>query len=587
MRVRLSTEWEINVSEAARFAQLFRGFTQRFGRYDLAGRKSEKGKEEGRAQTVDQEITDKDYADHVAGKVGIGIIPLKTDNTVNFAAIDIDVYKQEDQAKRNLQHSDIALALFETPLIVTRSKSGGIHVWLFSTEGVSARLATDYLQSQAALLGVAGTEVFPKQTERQSDEDVGNWINLPYFGDTRKAVIPKKVGTVYEFVDATLDQFLMIAERAAASVTDEWLLENTKLPPSQRNGGEVKADQLWFDGPPCLQSLIVGHPERVAQIERKFKQGLITEDQYKKQLDFTKPQLMEGARDNTFLNVGHYLRRRMLVQDTDGSLDRDQIKQLERDLADAHSRWSATTRNKGIAEAIPRLANQAGKGKWGYACRSEPLKSFCNRRLCLQRKFGIGTTQNDETAITGFTIVESEDRQYYMNVYDVRIHIPDAETLNSQALFAKQVLNQTDRMWRPMQEPKYREMIDALLLKADRIQPPPDSDRVSMLLNALDEFVHSRKIDKGKNDSGIHSGRVLLTEDGFEALFKFDHFMTYLRSRGYSWSPQIVGKMLVDDFKVQARPNTTIANKQIRPYAVNLVALAKLIEEGVSKRGAD
>lgn len=579
------------MSEAARFAQLFRGFTARFGRYDITGGSTPEQKVAGRARTVDQEVTEKEYADHVAGTVGIGIIPLKTDNTVNFAAIDIDVYKQEDQAKRNLTHADVALALFSTPLIVTKSKSGGIHVWLFSKEGVSARLATDYLQYQAAILGVAGTEVFPKQTERQSDEDVGNWINLPYFGDTRKAVIPKKIGTVYEYLEVGLADFLTIAEAASAAVTDEWLMENTN-PGELMQRGSTEQTPMFKDGPPCLQSLCAGFPERRETIKKKYERGEITEDQFNKQTAYTFPQLREGARDNTFFNVALYLRRRMSEQDPDASVDESDLRS---ELREAHTIWGQRvhgdawdSKRHGLPDGdLQRIAKQASKGKWGYSCTKEPLKGFCNRRLCLQRKFGIGTTQNDETAITGFTIVESEDRQYYMNVYDIRIHVPDAETLNSQALFAKQVLNQTDRMWRPMQEQKYREMIDALLLKADRIQPPPDSDRTSMLLNALDEFVRSKKIDKGKNDLGIHNGRVIWTEDGFEALFKLDHFMTYLRSRGYSWSPQIVTKMLIDDFKVEARPNTHIANKQIRPYAVNIARLNKLLEEGVSKRGTD
>lgn len=569
-----------------RFARLFRGYTARYGRYDLAGKKSEKGKEEGQARTVDQEITEADYTDHVLGNVGIGVIPLREDNLVNFAAIDVDVYNDEEKKKRKLTHEDVALALMETPLIVTQSKSMGVHVWMFSKEGVSARLASDYLNAQAAKLGCAGTEVFPKQTERVSDEDIGNWINLPYFGGTRVAVVPSKQGSVTEYIQPTLEQFLDIAEGAAEKVTDDFLIENTKLEPSQREGGE--STKQWFDGPPCLQALIAGHPEKRAAINKKFERGEITEDQRDKQLAFTYPQLSEGARDNTFFNVGIYLRRRMNEHDTDAALDKEAQAQLRKDLEDAHNTWGQRLfgddwsdpdfkKRNGIESDLPRIAKQAGKGKWGYKCTQEPLKGFCNRRLCLKRKFGVGTAINDQArTITGFTIVNTADKQYYMNVGDTRIHIPDVESLMNQAAFGKIILNETDRMWIPMQDVKYKEMMDGLLQNADVIEGPPDSDRVAVLFNALHEFVHEKRIDAGQSDAAIFSGRVLWTEDGLEAWFKFDQFTEFLRNKGVQLGNNKITDMLINQFGVRARGNTHVGGRQIRPYVVNLKHLEQL-----------
>jgi hypothetical protein len=565
------------MDSAERFARLFRGFTARFGRYDISDAFNSGEKVSGRARTVDEKISLKNYRDHLAGQTGIGVIPLREDNRVNFAAIDIDVYKQEEKKNRNLTHEDVALALSDTPLIVTRSKSGGIHIWLFSRESVCARLATDYLQAQAYILGVSGTEVFPKQTERAASSDVGNWINLPYFGETRKAIIPNKVNGVYEFIEADLEQFLDIAEMASEVVTDDWLIENTRIPSSQRNSTETT--KMWFDGPPCLQSLVVGHPERVEVIERKFKRGEITEDQYKKQLAFTKPQLTAGARDHVFLNVAHYLRRRMNEHNQDAALSEEEVAKLEKELIKVHTQWTVVSGDPDKERDLTRLARQAGKGKWGYSCTKEPLKSFCNRKLCMRRKFGVGTVQNDETAITGFTIVMSSERQYFLTVNDKRVHIPDARTLYNQNMFAQEILNQTDRMWRTMQDAKYRDMIDALLADADKIDPPPDSDTFSIGLNALNDFVHDRKIAKGQNDAALHQGRVIWSEDETTAIFRLDQFIAYLRSRGVTWTPNYTGKMLKNDYGVLTRGNTEIGGRQVRPYEVNLQNLRDLVKK--------
>ena len=582
------------MSNGERFARLFRGYTARYGRYDMEGGATPETKIAGKAKTVDRPITIQDYADHVAGKVGIGVIPLqgepKAPGFVNFAAIDIDVYKAETQAARNLTHADVALTLLETPLIVTKSKSGGIHVWLFSEAGVSAKAATAYLQMKAAELGVAGTEVFPKQNERHSDEDVGNWINLPYFGDTRQAVIPHKSGSVVDFKSPTLEEFLDIAEATSKEVTDEWLEAHTKAPTNQRVTGDAKP--RWLDGPPCLQALVAGFPERVSAIRKRFEKGEITQDQMDKQIAYTVPQLREGARDNTFLQVAIYLRRRLSPHDPDGPLTDEQKKQLLADLHDAHNTWGRAVFGReqwddpegrgpnvyGIASELDRIAKQAAKGKWGYSCTKEPLKGFCDRRKCYSRKFGVGTAPSDAAfVISGFTIVNTADKQYYMNVGEHRIHIPDVSSLLSQNEFSKIVTNSTNRVWPTMPDPKFKQMMDELLQKADVIEGPPDSDRNSIVLDALDEFVHMRKTDESKAIQ-FFSGRVLWSADNTTAMFKFDQFMAFLASKGLRYSSNQIAHMLVNEFDVEARGNTHIGNKQGRPYVVHLARLKELRE---------
>ena len=564
------------MNNGQRFAALFRGYEKRYGRYDITSETVAEEKVAGKARTVDQEITLDDYASHVEGGVGIGVIPLREDSKINFAAIDIDVYNQQEQKARNLTHADIALALMETPLIVTQSKSGGIHVWLFASTPVSAKLATDYLKAQAAHLGVAGCEVFPKQTERHSDEDVGNWINLPYYGGKRVAVIPSKSGSVVEYIEPELELFLDIAEGAAKTVTEDFLIENTKLPSTQRGTGEHT--ELWFDGPPCLQTLLNGHPEKVAGIKKKFDTGAITEEQFKKQMAFTTPQLGEGARNWCFFNVGLYLRRRQNEHDPDAALDKDDQVLLKKSLKEVHEEWRVITGDKGIGPELDTIAKQASKGKWGYKCTDEPLKGHCNRRLCLQRKFGVGTGSSDSAfAISGFTIVDTEDKQYYMNVGDKRVYVPDIGCLLNQSEFGKIVANAIDRVWVTMADPKFKQMMDGLLEKADHIEGPPDSDRRAVILNALREFVHDKSIEWGKSESAIFNGRAVWTEDASEAWFKFDQFTEFLRGKGIQMGNNKVADMLKNDLGVTYRGNTHIGNRQVRPYVVDLKHLDSLM----------
>lgn len=238
---------------------------------------------------------------------------------------------------------------------------------------------------------------------------------------------------------------------------------------------------------------------------------------------------------------------------------------------------------EGIERDLPRIAKQAAKGKWGYACTKEPLKSFCNRRLCFKRKFGIGTALNDAAfEITGFTIVNTEDKQYYMNVGGKRIYIPDVATLLSQQEFGRIVTNATNRVWANMQDAQYRQMIDKLLQEAETkdniIEGPPDADKHSILLNLLDNFVRSKGIPRGTNDVGLFSGRVLISDDETEAWFKFDQFVKVVRQTGMQIRENVLANILTNDFGVYTK-STTVANRSVRPYIVNLKHLELLLGE--------
>ena len=95
---------------------------------------------------------------------------------------------------------------YNLPLVVCRSKSGGAHVFLFTTDQVSAERMRDKLTEIKTLLGYGGLEVFPKQIQLKSQDDTGNFLNLPYFnGDNTTRYAFKEDGTA-----ANLEEFYEI-----------------------------------------------------------------------------------------------------------------------------------------------------------------------------------------------------------------------------------------------------------------------------------------------------------------------------------------------------------------------------------------
>ena len=177
------------------------------------------------------------WLQHLSGKRGLGIVPIRKDGTVRFGAIDIDVYGIDPVEVAN------KILTLQLPLIPCRSKSGGVHAYMFTSEPVSAFAMQTRLRDIAAMLGHGGVEIFPKQT-KLAEQDEGSWINLPFFnGDegTRYAVRP-------DGERLTMEQFLARAEQV--SVNAEYFKPKT-----------TKEKETFPDGPPCLNHLAtIGYP---------------------------------------------------------------------------------------------------------------------------------------------------------------------------------------------------------------------------------------------------------------------------------------------------------------------------------------
>lgn len=146
--------------------------------------------------TEDGPATTQSYQDHWDGTRGLGIVPVKTDGTCRFAAIDIDV--------DTINHQELyeKTRRLKMPLTVCRSKSGGAHLYLFSAEPRATSRMRSVLQRWAGILQFPHAEIFPKQ-ETLGATNKGNWINLPYFAGentTRYAVGPDGFMTFEQFV---------------------------------------------------------------------------------------------------------------------------------------------------------------------------------------------------------------------------------------------------------------------------------------------------------------------------------------------------------------------------------------------------
>lgn len=218
---------------AERFFKLFSGLDRAHGMYDISGSSARPGEKlTGRAVTVQEPVTLELWTNHLKGNRGIGIVPINDSSECHFGAIDIDEYDL------NIPEILKEIRKNHLPLYPCLSKSGGLHLYLFTAEPVPASLIRTKLKEWAMVLKKEDCEIFPKQSVILADRgDIGQWINMPYFGNTRQCL--KADGS-----KMAPDFFVSVASQNRMSKKELELFTVSVL-------------SSLSDGPPCLETILI------------------------------------------------------------------------------------------------------------------------------------------------------------------------------------------------------------------------------------------------------------------------------------------------------------------------------------------
>lgn len=146
---------------------------------------------------VEQPMTPGLVQAHLDGSITMGIYPVRSDQTVNFFAFDLDIVKRAVERARGNREETIRLRrlLRETgreflevleaqgvPALLADSGYKGRHLWVLLDEPMSADLVRKAAIGLSRLLVLPSVdfslEVFPKQGQ-VSDDQLGNLIKLP------------------------------------------------------------------------------------------------------------------------------------------------------------------------------------------------------------------------------------------------------------------------------------------------------------------------------------------------------------------------------------------------------------------------
>lgn len=484
-----------------RFANLFQGLKRAHGVFEITGKDETKNKITGRAKTVAQEPKLANFKLHLAGDRGIGIVPINEDNQCYFGAIDIDIYEGLGIEKLHATIRD-----FNLPLIPCTTKSGGIHLYVFFSEPISAKIVYDKLSEWSILLGYPGVEIFPKQIMLASENDTGNWLNMPYFDGNKT----NRYALSTKNTRLSLEEFLDLAEEKRLTLED---LNNIKIPQNKE-----------FEGaPPCLKVLI--------------SRGIPS-----------------GSRNKGLFALGTFYKLKYADNFAD-YVDKANQKYFQPPLP---------------SQEVTDIVRSLRKKDYFFSCKDSLLADICNKRICVQEKYGI--TQDNaalDVAIDSLTKVSTDPPSWYISVNGKRLECDTTKDLLSQAAFQIKCVDSLHIFPRNIRAPVWRQMMCDLLTNVETIDAPEDANEGGMIDDFMSSFIEERHMKNSNRESDLLLGRPYI-KDG-KVYFRSSDVIKYLKRQGfyyvnnrtlYKWFRN--SELEVEAFRIR------IKGKQVRCWSTKL-----------------
>ena len=489
-----------------RYIKYFDGYREAYGLADFEHEEAKIDPESGKKRPVYrwnfEPLTEEIYNSHVEGKISIGIQPCNTDKEARLGVIDID---PKDYADFDKKFFIDKIQEFDLPLIPVESKSGGLHLWIFIDEFMSAKDIVSFLTNLLPLFKLKpNTEIFPKQTELTRDESTGKigpgqFINLPYYGGERK-------GLNVDGTSFTLDNFLQLIEANTVSKND---LQQITEGIDKKIYEGVNGD--FIDGPPCMAVLS----------------------------KLSKEKNFDGK--DRFMYNYHVLVKMKYPDTWEDKVKNAPVKYFEEIHGNARTDQKLKAKIKSWA-----------KTEKGYTCNQDPLFEHCKKGICVKKKFGVlSGSKGSYPALTNLRKIEIfEEPEYEFDVTKpdgigkATVHCKSIEHLNDQRKRRNAIAKAAGFLPPLIKGDAEQTVMDELYKTQTTVSPPIGTSPKEKLHDVLHTKING---PKATTDAAFKTGSVLI-EEGY-AYFKFDKFFDRLKAKDWKYKEEKTGRMMETIYK--------------------------------------
>lgn len=450
----------MNESAAAMFRALFRGRENCYGVHEpeRIDPTDDTKKLKGKSYTVKENWGDFVFSEHLSGIKSIGMVPLRMDDNVFFAAIDVDIYPIDPRKYAQF------FATYSLPFVCFRSKSGGLHAFVFFKNAASAEKVVTLLNELKLLLGLAKTtETFPKQTTATATSQ-GNWINLPYYDAERT--------TRYAYDE---DGHPMPFEAAMQRC---WELRT-----SVESLKKAMARLPFCEGPPCIQVLYLNR--QVCEKEHNRNIFLFNACTYLK------------AR-----NPEDYESRLLMISKT-----------LDKPPSD---------------EEIQKTVLKSQKEtSYSYQCENPALSAYCHEKLCSQRKYGKGCAYISDVTFGKLVQVLAKTPFYKWTVNGVEMVFKNETELRKQDKFQDYCIRFLKKCPNTLKQDVWINVLNKALanMVVETVSCDEDISEEMLLETQLSEFLFERPLAKTINQVQLGQAYLDTVED--KIYFRVSDFIQY------------------------------------------------------------
>lgn len=494
------------------FIKYFTGLTRNYGvcKTDQGYIDENTGKKKYKHEWSQVKITDQDYEDHLTGVKSIGVQPCTDEGTARFGAIDVDKYPIDREFYlTTIQEKNL-------PLIPVLSKSGGLHLYVFTTEFVKAVEIRQFLEQMLYVFKLSiKTEIFPKQTTLRSSGDKGNktngnFINLPYNAAERRALAPD--GT-----EMSLDLFLKCIELNAVSKKQLSEIQEKIISDELNGSGEE-----FNDGPPCL--------------------GVLTKE------------IMTDDRDRFLYNYMVFAKKKY----------KDDWKDKIVEAANKYFKFDL----KWTDDHVKSKIKSWDKETKGYQCNGELLSPVCVKPVCIKRKYGVLSDDKPDWprmyALQKINYKPTPEWKFTVERDDgetEQIHAKDIYKLESQKALRALLMEQAFVVPPNVKGNVFIDIMKALFdkEKIEIIEPVEGTSPADILFKNLEKYIYGPKATTYKS---FESGKPLL--DDKYAWFVYDEFYSDLKSKEWKIDPQRTSSMIKEIFKSEDQEKKALFNRPKR-----------------------
>ena len=458
------------MTTAQRIMDLFAGFESSHGTHGVPylDENGLKWNIKNVASTVKGAVTLGMWEQHLEGKRPLGVAPIRSDDSCVWGSIDIDQY---DIDLLNVIQKVESMKL---PLVPCKSKSGGLHLFIFFSEPVACSSVQAALRDIAASLGFAGSEIFPKQTHIDLVRgDQASWMIMPYYGDDYGGKIHYQHGLKKTGAEQTLEEFINLSEKRQIKEIDLAALRQKK----------PKREKAAFsDGPPCLQHLATGG-------------------------------FPDGGRNNALFQIGVYLKRAH-PNDWETMLEQDNQR---------HMRPPVTS------EEVQGVIKSLQKKDYEYKCKDQPMVSHCNSMVCRGRKFGVGT-EGAYPEITGMRKLQTEPAVWFVDIAGRTIHLSTKE-LQSYQLFHAACMEHADVAYKMLPPATWISILQEAMSRCTPLYAAPDISTSGIFLEHLEAFLTDR--NRGQTMDDLLRGAPYENEEEGRHYFRLRDLQRFLERENF------------------------------------------------------